>query len=45
MINIREFYEDKSSKEMKPGKKGITLNKQEWKALIAIADQLCFDEE
>lgn len=27
--DIREFYTDKESGEWKPGKKGITLNKQE----------------
>lgn len=44
-INIREYYEDKKSGEMKPGKKGITLNALEWKNLLAVADQLRLSQE
>lgn len=45
LINIREYYEDKKSGEMKPGKKGITLNPVEWKNLLAVADQFHFSPE
>ena len=45
LINIREYYEDKKSGEMKPGKKGITLNPAEWKNLLAVADQFHFNQE
>jgi hypothetical protein len=44
-INIREYYEDKKTGEMKPGKKGITLNPIEWKNLLAVADQFHFSPE
>ncbi|KAL7044801.1 hypothetical protein ACKWTF_002060 [Chironomus riparius] len=44
-INIREYYKDKKSGEMKPGKKGITLNALEWKNLLAVADQLHLSQE
>jgi Transcriptional Coactivator p15 (PC4) len=44
MINIREFYKERSSGLMKPGKKGITLNKNEWNSLLAIADKLQFEQ-
>jgi len=33
MIDIREFYGDDD--DLKPGKKGITLNPEQWKALSA----------
>lgn len=29
-VDIREFYEDKTSGEKKPGKKGIALNVGQW---------------
>ena len=29
-IDIREFYEDSKSGELKPGKKGIALSKEQW---------------
>lgn len=45
LINIREYYEDKKTGEMKPGKKGITLNAIEWKNLLAVADQLQLAQE
>lgn len=31
-VSLREYYADKSSGEMKPGKKGVTMNLQEWHA-------------
>lgn len=45
LIDIREFYEDKKTGDMKPGKKGITLNQSEWKNILAVADQLKFVDE
>lgn len=33
LVNIREYYEDKKSGEMKPGKKGIALTEDQWEAL------------
>jgi hypothetical protein len=30
IVNFREFYEDKQTGEEKPGKTGITLNKDQW---------------
>ena len=33
LIDIREFYTDRSSGEKKPGKKGICLNTVEWQHL------------
>ncbi|CAH8475333.1 unnamed protein product [Heterobilharzia americana] len=32
-VDIREYYEDKSSGELKPGKKGISLNCEQWEYL------------
>jgi hypothetical protein len=32
-INIREFYEDKSTGELKPGNKGIALSVEQWNSL------------
>jgi hypothetical protein len=43
-INIREFYEDKKSGEMNPGKKGITLKKDEWLKLLTLGKQFEFSE-
>mmetsp|Transcript_10408 Transcript_10408/g.12644 ORF Transcript_10408/g.12644 Transcript_10408/m.12644 type:complete len:112 (+) Transcript_10408:74-409(+) len=39
-VDIREFYEDKSSGEKKPGKKGIMLNAQQWKSIMESLDQI-----
>lgn len=35
MVGIREFYMDKGSGELKPGKKGISLNPKQWGKLKA----------
>lgn len=34
LINIREYYQDKASNEMKPGKKGIALNESQFQKLV-----------
>ncbi len=33
LINIREFYDDKTTGEEKPGNKGIALSVEQWEAL------------
>ncbi|KAI1840628.1 hypothetical protein JX265_004517 [Neoarthrinium moseri] len=33
-VNIREYYDDKSSGELKPGKKGISLPLEQYNALL-----------
>lgn len=35
LIDIREYYDDKKSGEEKPGKKGISLNPDQWNALVS----------
>ena len=32
-VNIREYYLDKNSGEMRPGNKGIALNVEQWNRL------------
>jgi len=39
-VDIREYYLDKVTSEMKPGKKGIMLPKDQWKKLITQADSI-----
>uniref|UniRef100_A0A336MRV2 CSON004816 protein n=1 Tax=Culicoides sonorensis TaxID=179676 RepID=A0A336MRV2_CULSO len=39
-LDIREFYMDKSSSQMKPGKKGITLMLDEFNKLVENADAI-----
>lgn len=34
LVNIREFYEDKTTGEHKPGSKGIALNIDQWSQLV-----------
>lgn len=34
LVDIREFYLDKDTKEKKPGKKGISLTEESWLKLI-----------
>uniref|UniRef100_A0A1I7YEL5 PC4 domain-containing protein n=1 Tax=Steinernema glaseri TaxID=37863 RepID=A0A1I7YEL5_9BILA len=33
MVDIREYYEDKSGGGLKPGKKGVSLSQEQFKAL------------
>lgn len=42
-LNIREYYQDKSSGEMRPGKAGITLTKNEWNQLLALQPEIKFE--
>ncbi|CAM9129993.1 unnamed protein product [Choristocarpus tenellus] len=37
LVDIREFYEDRASGELKPGKKGISLQAAQW--------EVSFDED
>ena len=39
-IDIREYYVDKNTMETKPGKKGITLNCQQFQKLRSIIDEI-----
>ncbi|KAF6770228.1 hypothetical protein AHF37_11090 [Paragonimus kellicotti] len=32
-VDIREYYEDKATSELKPGKKGVSLNVEQWDQL------------
>ena len=34
LVDIREFYTDSHTAELKPGKKGISLNHEQWKKLV-----------
>lgn len=34
-MNLREYYRDKASGDLKPGKKGITLDSTQWASLVA----------
>jgi Transcriptional Coactivator p15 (PC4) len=38
LIDIREYYQ--SGAEMKPGKKGIAINADQWRTLAAMADEV-----
>ncbi|VDM93713.1 unnamed protein product, partial [Onchocerca ochengi] len=36
LIDIREYYQDKASGELKPGRKGISLSEEQYQRLKAI---------
>ena len=38
LIDIREVYLDKNTDTMKPGKKGISLNPEQWRRLVESID-------
>ena len=40
MVDIREYYRDQSSGEMKPGKKGICLSLEQWHQLKKIVPRI-----
>ncbi|KAF5836366.1 transcriptional Coactivator p15-domain-containing protein [Dunaliella salina] len=40
LIDFREYYKDKSTGEEKPGKKGLSLQREQWMALKAALPQL-----
>ena len=40
VINLREYYEDKMTGEVKPGNKGISLTVDQWKRLHEQADEI-----
>ncbi|XP_031564530.1 activated RNA polymerase II transcriptional coactivator p15-like [Actinia tenebrosa] len=39
LVDIREFYEDKSG-DLKPGKKGISLQLEQWEKLKELMDDI-----
>ncbi|KIJ25327.1 hypothetical protein M422DRAFT_38815 [Sphaerobolus stellatus SS14] len=39
-LNIREYYTDKPSGQLRPGKKGITLNVTQWETLLSVTNSL-----
>ncbi|ORX36816.1 transcriptional Coactivator p15-domain-containing protein [Kockovaella imperatae] len=43
LVDVREFYRDKATGEMKPGSKGISLTAEQWKVLrdnMEVVDRL-----
>ena len=40
LVNIREYYNPPNSEKLLPGKKGISLNKDQWKNLMKYADKI-----
>lgn len=42
-LNIREYYLDKGSGSMRPGKAGITLTKKEWNQLLELQPKIKFE--
>ncbi|KAJ3487413.1 hypothetical protein NLI96_g3566 [Meripilus lineatus] len=40
LLDIREFYEDRTTGNEKPGKKGISLSKEQWEALKSNMDTI-----
>lgn len=40
LVDIREFYIDKTTKVKKPGKKGIALTEETWNKLLELKDEI-----
>ncbi|KHN84275.1 Putative RNA polymerase II transcriptional coactivator [Toxocara canis] len=40
LIDIREYYQDKGSGEMKPGRKGISLSREQYENLKALTTEI-----
>lgn len=40
LVDIREFYLDATTKERKPGKKGIALTAETWKKLLELQKEI-----
>lgn len=40
LVDIREFYIDKDTKERKPGKKGISLTEDAWRKLLDVRGEV-----
>ncbi|VDO16371.1 unnamed protein product [Brugia timori] len=40
LIDIREYYQDKGSGELKPGRKGISLSGEQYQRLKAIMSDI-----
>lgn len=40
LVDIREFYQDKSTNILKPGAKGIALNEKTWIKLLECQDEI-----
>lgn len=40
LVDIREFYIDATTKERKPGKKGISLTAETWKKLLELQQEI-----
>ncbi|KJH45750.1 transcriptional Coactivator p15 [Dictyocaulus viviparus] len=40
LVDIREYYLDKSSGEMRPGKKGISLSREQYQNFKAVLDAI-----
>lgn len=40
IVDIREYYEDKETKELRPGKKGIALTQEVWNKLLLAKDDI-----
>lgn len=43
-LNIREYYQDKSSGLWRPGKSGITLTKKEWNQILDLQPKIKFED-
>ncbi|VDK33516.1 unnamed protein product [Taenia asiatica] len=42
-VDIREYYEDKNGGGLKPGKKGISLNSEQWENLKNLVEAIDSD--